>query len=482
MLTVLIVTSIGAVLSKMGKIPADGRKMLGYLLYTIFLPALVFVSVATSIELESLAFLWILPLTFMIYLVVGVILGYLVIFLLRPPKYYRSAIVIAVSVNSAGYIPLVIIHQILVTSTVIDPNSADLVSMAEGFIGLYIALLHILFWSVGKWYLTFDVQVMHGTKELYSTLVSDDDNDALESVVVDAVGTATVSELAAIEVGEAEEEEEEGSLPALMDGSASSSSHSLNRSNDGSDEELKKEKENENVEEIENEQRAAGLMGDAAPLLRVSSYLQEASRRLLPHVQLVFNPPAIAVICGLACVVVPPIRAMLFDSSSGVVTLVAIGQSLRLLDQPTLACALLLLGASMISRLQSVPDAASALETAGSNWTPLPRRVLGGIIVARLIIMPLVGMLYVYALSVSGLWQWILHQAHWEVGSGSARLLAFILLLEAATPTNSNMIVQGQVLGHNTAEISFWLFVIYCCSLVSLAFFIPVFLYALDFI
>jgi len=98
----------------------------------------------------------------------------------------------------------------------------------------------------------------------------------------------------------------------------------------------------------------------------------------------------------------------------------------------------------------------------------ISKKVIAGLAIAKLIIMPLFGIFFVFIASIT---DWIPNDDY---------VIRFVLMLQAATPTATNIGNMCQMLGQGEKEISLVLFWQYFFGTATLVFWVSVFLYCLQ--
>ncbi|CAK9216745.1 unnamed protein product [Sphagnum troendelagicum] len=91
---------------------APSRRVLSKLVFSLFLPCLIFTQLGTAISFQKIFLWWFIPVNIVIGAVLGCTLGYLMALLVRPPPQFFNFFVIMVGIGNIGNIPLVIIGAI----------------------------------------------------------------------------------------------------------------------------------------------------------------------------------------------------------------------------------------------------------------------------------------------------------------------------------------------------------------------------------
>lgn len=114
LLKVLCLTIIGLVLShpKLQVLTKTSFRLLSKLVFVLFLPCLIFTQLGQSITLENFILWWFIPVNVVISTVVGCILGYLVAIICRPPPEFFRFTIIMTAFGNTGNLPLAIVGSV----------------------------------------------------------------------------------------------------------------------------------------------------------------------------------------------------------------------------------------------------------------------------------------------------------------------------------------------------------------------------------
>nr|XP_009391660.1 PREDICTED: protein PIN-LIKES 6-like isoform X2 [Musa acuminata subsp. malaccensis] len=90
-------------------LPANGRKLLNGLVFSLLLPCLIFSQLGRAITWQKLLEWWFIPVNIILATILGSLVGLLVASIVRPPYPYFKFTVIHVGIGNIGNIPLVLI-------------------------------------------------------------------------------------------------------------------------------------------------------------------------------------------------------------------------------------------------------------------------------------------------------------------------------------------------------------------------------------
>jgi len=161
------------------------------------------------------------------------------------------------------------------------------------------------------------------------------------------------------------------------------------------------------------------------------------------------SPPIIAALIGVTVGVIPALQALFVAHGAPLRVLI---DAASVIGDGVIPCALLVLGANLADTPSGSGD--------------LPLRTYVGVACGRLLLMPLIGVLYVLALNHFGLLP-------------EDPMFAFVLMIEAAVPAATNLMVMCQVHGRNETAMAWVLVVNNLLAIVSLSLFGGFFLWLL---
>ncbi|XP_070006531.1 protein PIN-LIKES 6 [Nicotiana tabacum] len=90
-------------------LPANGRKLLDGLVFSLLLPCLMFSQLGQAITFEKLLQWWFIPVNVVIATISGSIIGLIVATIVRPPYPYFKFTIIQIGIGNIGNVPLVLI-------------------------------------------------------------------------------------------------------------------------------------------------------------------------------------------------------------------------------------------------------------------------------------------------------------------------------------------------------------------------------------
>lgn len=118
LMKLLSLTVIGLFLAhpKTQIIPRATFKLLSKLVFALFLPCLIFTELGESITIDSIARWWFIPVNVLISTFVGCLLGLLVVIICRPPPEYQRFTIVMTAFGNTGNLCLAIVGSVCHTS------------------------------------------------------------------------------------------------------------------------------------------------------------------------------------------------------------------------------------------------------------------------------------------------------------------------------------------------------------------------------
>ncbi|OMO88487.1 Auxin efflux carrier [Corchorus capsularis] len=90
-------------------LPANGRKLLNGLVFSLLLPCLIFSQLGQAVTLQKMLEWWFIPVNVVLGAISGSIIGFIVVSLVKPPNPYFKFSIIQIAIGNIGNVPLVLI-------------------------------------------------------------------------------------------------------------------------------------------------------------------------------------------------------------------------------------------------------------------------------------------------------------------------------------------------------------------------------------
>ncbi|XP_052172490.1 protein PIN-LIKES 6 [Diospyros lotus] len=106
---VFTVCFLGFLLAHFKILPANGRKLLNGLVFSLLLPCLIFSQLGQAINLEKMTEWWFIPFNVVLATISGSLIGLLVASIVHPPYPFFKFTIIHIGIGNIGNVPLVLI-------------------------------------------------------------------------------------------------------------------------------------------------------------------------------------------------------------------------------------------------------------------------------------------------------------------------------------------------------------------------------------
>ncbi|KAF3564825.1 hypothetical protein DY000_02011999 [Brassica cretica] len=111
---VLIISLVGAYLAtdRCKLFPVEARNSMNKVVFVIFAPALMFANLAQTVTLQDMVSWWFMPVNMGLTFLIGGLLGWMVVKILKPPPYLEGLIVATCSSGNMGNLPIILVPAI----------------------------------------------------------------------------------------------------------------------------------------------------------------------------------------------------------------------------------------------------------------------------------------------------------------------------------------------------------------------------------
>ncbi|XAR72278.1 hypothetical protein NMG60_11018862 [Bertholletia excelsa] len=369
----------------------------GYYIFALFLPCLIFTQLGQSITLNNVTLWWFIPTNVFLSTLVGCMLGFFVVILCRPPPQFTRFTIISTAFGNTGNLQLAVVG--CVCHSVYNPFGHDCLRKGMAIISFAQWVSVILVYTVVY-------HMMEPPMEFYDIVGSD---------------------------SETAEQEADGHIGPLLyrDDHVSSP--------------LLVEAEWPGIEDEEPEHCKIGLIPDPDDPDRVQCLAEPriirkiriiATRTPIKHV---LQPPTIASLLAIIIGMVPQMKALFFRYDA---PLSFITDSLRILAGAMVPSVMLVLGGVLAE---------------GPNESKLGVETTIGIIVARLFVLPLIGIGTVT----------LADRLHLLVPGDD--MYKFVLLLQYTTPSVILLGAMASLRNYAVREASALIFWQHLCAVLSLS-------------
>ncbi|KAL2522377.1 Auxin efflux carrier family protein [Forsythia ovata] len=114
LLKLICLSVIGLILAhpKTQLVPRATFKLLGKLVFALFLPCMIFIHLGETITLKNFTRWWFIPVNVILSTAIGCLLGFLVAKICRPPSEYFRFTIIMTAFGNTGNLPLAIVESV----------------------------------------------------------------------------------------------------------------------------------------------------------------------------------------------------------------------------------------------------------------------------------------------------------------------------------------------------------------------------------
>ncbi|XP_010514952.1 PREDICTED: protein PIN-LIKES 5-like [Camelina sativa] len=111
---VLIMSLVGAFLAsdRCKLFPIEARNTMNKVVFVLFAPALMFANLARTVTLEDIISWWFMPVNMGLTFLIGGLLGWIVVKILKPPPYLEGLIIATCSSGNMGNLPIILVPAI----------------------------------------------------------------------------------------------------------------------------------------------------------------------------------------------------------------------------------------------------------------------------------------------------------------------------------------------------------------------------------
>ncbi|XP_057961168.1 protein PIN-LIKES 2 [Malania oleifera] len=415
LMKLLSLTVIGLVLAhpKTQIIPKATFKLLSKLVFALFLPCLIFIHLGESITLDNVALWWFIPVNVLVSTIIGCILGYLVVVICRPPPQFTRFTIIMTAFGNTGNLPLAIVGSVCHTSD--NPFGPDCHRKGVAYVSFAQWVAVILVY-------TLVYHMMEPPLEYYEVVEEGGD-------IEEAPSTNDVSRPLLVEAewpGIEDKETEHSKKPFIA--RVFNSLSSVSQTN-FPDLDLSGEKSG-------NSPKSIRCLAEPRVVRRFRIVAEQTP------IQHILQPPTIASLFAIIVGMVPQIRTVVFGDDA---PLLFITDSLEILAGAMVPSVMLILGGMLAE---------------GPNDSALGLRTTIGISVARLLVLPLLG---IGIVTLADKLNFLVH---------GDQMYKFVLLLQYTMPSAILLGAIASLRGYAVSEASALLFWQHVFALFSLSLYV----------
>lgn len=418
LLKLLSLTLIGLLLAhpKTQIVPRSTFKLLSKLVFALFLPCTIFVHLGKSITARNFVQWWFIPVNVIISTIVGCLLGFLVAKICRPPPEFVRFTIIVTAFGNTGNLPLAIVGSVCHSHD--NPFGADCHRTGVAYVSYsqWVAVLLVY---------TLVYHMMEPPIEYYD--VVEEDLEIVEQIPVNDLSRPLLVEAEWPGMEDKETEHCKTPFIARVFNSVSSISESSIP-------------DHELLEGGPPSPKSIRCLAQPPVVKKIKRVAQQTP---LSHI---LQPPTIATLLAFVIGMIPPIKAVVYGDDA---PLAFITDSLEIVAGAMVPSVMLVLGGMLAE---------------GPNESSLGRRTTVGIIVARLLVLPLFGIGVVF----------LADKMNFLIDGD--QMYRFVLLLQYTTPSAILFGAIASLRGYAVSEASallFWqhVFAIFSLSLYMIIYF-----------
>ncbi|GAA0165733.1 hypothetical protein LIER_21059 [Lithospermum erythrorhizon] len=400
LLKLICLTLFGLILGypKFELIPRETFKLLSKLVFALFLPCLIFIHLGESINLKNLALWWFIPVNVILSTVIGCILGFLVSIISHTPPEFVRFTVIMTAFGNTGNLPLAIVGSVCHSSDNLFGPECGSTGVAYVSFAQWVAVLLVY---------TLVYHMMEPPIEYYE--IVEEGGDIQEHLPTNDLSRPLLVEAEWPGMEDNETENCKTPLIARIFTSVSNVSQSSLPDPDS-------------LEERPRSPESIRCLAEPKMMRRMRIVAEKTP------VSYVLQPPTIATLCAFIIGLVPPIKSVVYgdDAPLGFIT-----DSLDILAGAMVPSVMLVLGGMLAE---------------GPNESRLGLRTTVGIIVARLFVLPVIG---IGVVMLAEKWMFLIP---------GDQMFKFVLLLQYTTPSAILLGAVASLRGYAAREASALLF------------------------
>ncbi|KAL9225694.1 hypothetical protein vseg_001588 [Gypsophila vaccaria] len=376
---VLLITALGSLLAleRVGVLGADARKHLNKIVFFVFNPALVSSNLAKALKHESIQMMWFMALNILITFVIGSGLGFIIVHITRAPRHLRGLILGCCAAGNMGNMLFIIIPAVCKEKGTPFGAPDECHTFGMAYASLSMAIGAIYLWSY-----VYNMVRLCAIKNPKETRIDDSsvENPCDETPVIDSRNCK---------------------VPLLPPKEC----------------EILVHQRDENIGSLDNQTETS----EVSVMDRVKRNVRKVFEKI--NMKALFAPSTIGAIVGFIVGLVPAIRNLMIGQGA---PLHVIQDTALLLGDGSIPSVTLVMGGNLLKGLQR---------------SEIKKRLVIGIVVARYIVLPVIGTAIVKA------------AIHFALVPKDP-LYQFVLLLQYAVPPAMNIATITQLFGAGENECS----------------------------
>ncbi|KAJ0043455.1 hypothetical protein Pint_18673 [Pistacia integerrima] len=422
-LKLLSITLFGLILShrKVQLIPKATFKTLSKLLFVLFLPCLIFIHLGQSVTLDNIIHWWFIPVNVVVSTAIGCILGVLVTLICRPPPQFFRFTIIMTAFGNTGNIPLAVVSSVCHNTD--NPFGIDCYSAGVAYASFsqWVSVILVC---------TLVYHMMEPPMEYYEIVEEEDQISEIEEV---PIVTEDLSRPLLVEAewpGMEDKETEHCKTPFIA--------RLFNNISGIS---------NPTIPDFESPPEEGGSTSPKSLRCLAEPRMVRKIRIVAEHTPIrhILQPPIFASLVAIAVGIIPGLKSIVFGSDAA---LEVITDSLDIMAEAAVPSAMLIIGGML---------------TEGPEESRLGLRTTIGIIVARLFVLPVIGIGVIFLAD------------KWNFLVTGDELYRFVIFLQYTTPSAILIGAIASLRGYAVSEASALLFWQHVFAMFSLALYLIIY-------
>ncbi|XP_004516425.1 protein PIN-LIKES 2 [Cicer arietinum] len=421
LLKLLCLTVIGLLLAnpRMQFIPRATFKLLSKLVFALFLPCLIFTELGESITLKNFVDWWFIPVNVLVSTALGCLIGFLVVVICRPPPQLTRFTIIMTGFGNTGNLPLAVVGSVCHTKDNPFGEHCNTRGVAYVSFSQWVAVILVY---------TLVYHMMEPPMEYYEIVEEGAEIEIEEERALNDISRPLLVE--AEWPGMEDKETEHSKTPFIARVFKSLSGISSSAIPD-----LEVTVENSGA----NSPRSIRCLAEPRVVRRIRIVAEQTP---LQHI---LQPPTIASLLAIIIGTVPQLKALFFGYDA---PLSFITDSLEIVGGAMVPSVMLILGGMLAE---------------GPNESRLGLRTTIGIVVARLLVLPVLG---IGIIALSDKMNFLIE---------NDAMFRFVLLLQYTSPSAILLGAIASLRGYAVSEASALLFWQHVFALFSLSFYIVIY-------
>ncbi|WJX21259.1 Protein PIN-LIKES 2 [Trifolium repens] len=436
LLKLICLTIIGLLLAnpKMQLIPKATFKLLSKLVFALFLPCLIFSELGSSITLENFKEWWFIPINVLLSTFFGCLLGFIVVTICNPPQRFNRFTIIMTGFGNTGNLLIAVVGSVCHTQN--NPFGKQCNSRGVAYVSLSQWISVILVY-------TFVYHMMEPPFEYYEVVENEGEiSEEQEETILNDISRPLLVEAEWPGIEDKETQHSKTPFIARIFKSISGiSSTAIPDPDFASGSGIIDDEESD-----ENNLMSIRCLAEPRVVRRIRIVAKQTP---IHHI---LQPPTIASLLAIIIGTVPQLKTFFFGNDAPMSFMT---DSLEILAGAMVPCVMLILGGMLAE---------------GPNESTLGIRTTIGIIVARLVVLPIIGIGIVV----------LADKMNFLVENDA--MFRFVLLLQYTTPSAILLGAIASLRGYAVSEASAVLFWQHVFALSSLSMYIIIYFRVIDYL